>query len=170
MKKHVRKNNNLLIVGVMLFITIIIIAGAFLFYIYTQNYIKVENIDNKAKNQKAEVIKEAKPIYINNLLIGGVSKDKWVDNDNIYKQEDIVKQEKIDIYELTGKVGTYDITAVNREAKENNIYIKTDRLTSSSEYLAVSTSEENISIGQTTINDERTDEDLKTVKNALRNI
>lgn len=169
MKKNSRKikrNNIIIILLAIVFLTIIIISGSFLIYIYKQNYIKIEKIDSLAYSQKDEVIKAATPIYINNLLLCGVYKDKWVSYSSMYLKSEKIKEEKIDMYSLEGKIGTYNITNINRAAKENNIYIKTDKLSNQNEYIAVKTSDKNILIGQTTI-DIATDNDKKIVKKAL---
>ena len=150
MKKQ-HKKNYIVIILILIFISIIIIAGSFLLYIYTQNYIKIEKIDKRAYNQKTEIISQASPIYINNLLIGAVSSEKWVSKDSIYNQGSKVKLEKIDIYDLTGKIGTYDIKEINNTGKEGNIYIKTNRLASTSEYIGIVSSGKDIVGGQTSI-------------------
>lgn len=166
MKKQSRTKKKILTISIILFISIIIIAGSFLIYIYTQNYIKLERVDNKAYSQTKKVVREAEPIYINNLLIGGVNGDKWVSKDDIYGQENNVKQEEIDIYGLTGKVGTYEVTAVNKETKTNNIYITTNRLVSQNEYIAIPSRDKNMSVGETSVSS-ATDDDKKAVKKAL---
>ncbi len=166
MKKKTKQKNDIVILLTLFFITIIIIAGTFLIYIYTQNYIKLEKVDNSAYEQEVKRDNEASPIYMNNLLIGGVSKNNWVSKKNIYEQQNKVKQEQIDIYDLSGKVGTYNITEINKEGKDNEIYINTDRITSRTEYIALPTSDKNISLGKTSILNS-TDEDKKIVKKAL---
>ncbi len=139
MKKYSKKSNNILVISIFILIAVLVISSSFLIYIYTQNYIKVERIDNRSSNQKTDTIKAARPIYINNLLLGGVDSKKWISGSSMYSVATNVKEEEVDLYDLTSKIGTYMVTAVNKELKTKQVYIKTDRILNVEEYIAVPT-------------------------------
>lgn len=165
MKKKLKRKNNVILILILVFVIILIISGAFLVYIYTQNYIIIENIDDSAYNIKKN-IKSSIPIYINNILIGGVNNQEFVGKDLIYDVGGVIKNQELELYDIKAKIGTYNITSVDKDAKTKNIYIKTDRIASQSEYIGITKNEKNIFVGETKLV-QSSKEDEKTVKKAL---
>ena len=146
MKKSNKKNvNKKLIPLIITFITLLVLSGMFLIYLYTQNYITVEHIDNASSKIKSEDVTSVSPIIINNVVVGGVSdKGKWINKDNIYGKTNITKGLEIDMYNISGKMGTYEIYSVSEDKEKEVTYAVPLKNIMEEEYIATLKSDTNI--------------------------
>lgn len=152
---------------IILLVTVLVICGIFLIYIYTQNYINIEYIDKSAGKIKSEDVTSVSPIIINNVVVGGVSdKGKWLSKDNLYGKANITKGAEIDMYSLSGKMGTFEIYSVSRDNENNITYAVPLKDVMDEEYIGVSKSEKNIMIRELT-KIAPTEKDEKYVQKAL---
>lgn len=167
--KTVNKKNKTkkVIPWIILLLTILVICGIFLIYVYTQNYINIEHIDKSAGKVKSEDVTSVSPIIINNVVVGGVSdKGKWLSKDNLYGKANITKGAEIDMYNLAGKMGTFEIYSVKKDNEKNITYAVPLKDVMDEEYLGVSKSETNIMMRE--LNKiTPTEKDEKYVKKAL---
>lgn len=164
--KKSKKGKNIVPLIIIL-VAILVVCIAFLMYVYTQNYITVEYIDKASSNVNSDEITSATPIIMNNVIIGGVSdKGKWLDSGSLYSKATIAKGQEIDMYNISGKMGTFEIYSVSRDNDKNITYAVPLKDIMGEEYIAVNKSDTNIMIRELTkINP--TEKDEKYVKKAL---
>jgi len=168
MKTANKKNKGKKVIPLMiLLLTILIICGIFLVYVYTQNYINIEYIDKASGKVKSEDVTSVSPIIINNVVVGGVSdKGKWLSKDNLYDKANIAKGTEIDMYNISGKLGTFEIHSVARDNEKNIIYAIPLKDLTDEEYIAVASSEASI-LKRKMVKVENAEKDEKYVKKAL---
>lgn len=167
--KRVNKKNKgkkvipfIIILGAVLLISVI-----FLIYIYTQNYITVEYIDNSSKSVTSEDVTSVSPIIINNVVVGGVSdKGKWLGKDNLYGKANVSKGTELDMYNMLGKMGTFEVYTISKDEEKSISYIVPLKDIMDEEYVAISKSDTNIMTRKLT-KIESTKKDEKYVKKAL---
>jgi len=161
-----RKIKNIVPLAI-LFATILVLSAVLLIYIYTQNYITVEYIDKSAEKTSSKDVTSISPIIINNVVIGGVSdKGKWISKDNIDETMNVSKGAEIDMYSISGKMGTFEIYSKTTDDKKNLNYIVPFKELGNEEYIAVLKSDSDImkrKINEIT----PSEEDEKYVKKAL---
>ena len=167
-KKSTKINKNKKIVPILIiFVMILAISTAFLIYVYTQNYINIENIDKSALNIKSDEVSSVSPIIINNVVVGGVTdKGKWIAESNMSDKANITKGAEIDVYSQSGKKGTFEIYSVNEDVERAITYAIPLTDMSDQEYIATGKSESNIMIRKM-VKVEDVEEDVKSVKKAL---
>jgi len=130
---------------IILLVAILIVCLIFLIYIYTQNYITVENIDKSSGKVNSEDVTSVSPIIINNVVVGGVSdKGKWLSKDNLFGKANIVKGAELDMYNITGKMGTFEIYSVTKDDKKDITYAVPLKDIMDEEYIGVAKSEANV--------------------------
>ena len=167
--KKVKKNkkNRILIPLITLFIVILAISAALLVYIYTQNYIDVEYIDKSSKKVQTDDVTSVTPIIMNNVVIGGVSdKGKWLDKGNMYGKANITKGAEIDMYNMEGKMGTFEIYSVYQDQQKSLTYAIPLKDLAGKEYIAIAKTDKN-AMERKVSKIEPTQEDIKYVKKAL---
>ncbi len=166
-KVNKKKNNKKLIPLIILLIVILLVSAIFLIYVYTQNYITVEYIDKSSSKVKSEEVSSVSPIIINNVVVGGVSdKGKWLSKDNMYGKANITKGTEIDMYNVSGKMGTFEIYSVSQDQERGITYAIPLKDVSDSEYIAIAKSENNAMIRELA-KLEPSKEDEKYIKKAL---
>lgn len=165
MRKTNKKKNNKIIPLVILLAAILLLSLVFLIYIYTQNYVTVEYI-NKAKVSSDDVT-SVSPVIINNVVVGGVSdKGKWLSKDNLYGKANISKGTEIDMYNVSGKMGTFEIYSVSKDNEKGITYAVPLKDIMEEEYIAISKSDNN-AMKRALSKIEPSEKDEKYVKKAL---
>lgn len=166
-KVNKKKNGKKVIPLVIILVTLLVLSAVFLVYIYTQNYITVEYIDKSSSKVSSEDVTSVSPIIINNVVVGGVSdKGKWLSKDNLYGKANISKGTEVDMYNLSGKMGTFEIYSVSKDNEKGITYAVPLKDIMEEEYIALGKSESNaMTRGLTKI--EPTEKDEKYVKKAL---
>jgi len=166
-KVNKKKNVKKVIPFIIILVTVLVLSAVFLIYIYTQNYITVEYIDKASSKVSSKDVTSVSPIIINNVVVGGVSdKGKWLSKDNLYGKANISKGAEIDMYNLSGKMGTFEIYSVSKDNEKGITYAVPLKDIMEEEYIGLGKSESNaMTRGLTKI--EPTDEDEKHVKKAL---
>ena len=168
MKKIKKKSKGKNIIPIIIILTmILLISLAILIYIYTQNYINVEYVDKESMNIKSDEVISVSPIIINNVVVGGVSDNgKWLSKDNMFGKANLTKGSEIDMYNLDGKMGTFEIYSVSHDSEKEITYAVPLKDIVGQEYVAVSKSDNNAMIRKL-VKITPTDVDEKYVKKAL---
>lgn len=150
-----------------LFIALLAISGALLLYIYTQNYITVEYVDKASSKVTSDEVSSVSPIVINNVVVGGVSdKGKWLSKDNLYGKANVSKGTELDLYGISGKMGTFEIYSTSYDQNKGITYAIPLKDLSDEEYIAIAKSETNI-MQRSLTKVEANEQDEKYVKKAL---
>ena len=152
---------------IVLFVIIIICAGAFLTYVLLNNNIVYEKIDTSAVNVSDDEAKNSTPIIVDNLILGAVYDKKWVSSEKYYFKSDKKSEVEIDIYNKKGKAGKFILNNIDKSKLNAAIYAKTTNTNTIDEYLAVATSEKNIMPDPASKVQNITEADIEIAKKAL---
>lgn len=158
--------------GLKLLITllvILLIIGLFLlFFVVLKKEVNIGKISDVAKERSDEVVANSTPIIVNNIVVGAVYNNEWVASESYYFRNKTKSQTiALDVYNLTGKKGKYNLTSMSKDTNSGALYAKTDNSNTYDEFLAIASTEKNIMnnppIKQVNINED----DINTVKDAL---
>ena len=170
MKKYSKDNikkRGFLKALLVLLVVVAACAIALVIYILVNKNIVVEKVDDSAKFISDDVATNATPIVIDNVLIGGVYDKKWVGVEKFYMKSANKSEQEIDVYNKTGKKGSYDLTAIS-QGDSTTVYSATTNTNLTDEYFAIV---KNQSLNAMPIPATRkqtiTDEEIKYVKKAL---
>ena len=141
--KNEIKKKGLLKFLIVLFILIFIASVSFIIFVGVKNYIVIENISDEAKNKSDDIVKNSTPIILNNIIVGAVYNNQWVASESYYFRNDKNKTE-VDVYTKDGKKGKYNIISQEKDLSSAVLYAYVDTPDTSSEFLAVSSSDKNI--------------------------
>lgn len=166
-KRTKNKRTKVIIPIIILLVVVLAVSATFLIYVYTQNYINLEYIDKAALNIKSDEVSSVSPIIINNVVVGGVSdKGKWVARDNMYGKSNITKGTELDMYNISGKMGTFEIYTVNKDSERNITYAIPLTDITNQEYIAIGKSDTN-AMTREMVEVKAGKDDEKNVKKAL---
>lgn len=122
---------------IVLLIIVAICLSIFIYYIFSRENIVHENVDNKAQNVQNEVAKNATPIIVNNILIGGIYEKSFVSAEKLLQNSKHISGIDLGVYTMTGKAGTYQLTNLEKSPSTGVIYANTTRLNYIEEYIGV---------------------------------
>ncbi len=158
----IKRNLKLLIA---LFVIIIIVCSAFLVYLHVKNSIIIEKVDINASFVNDDMAKNSNPIVIDNVILGAIYDKTWVSAERYYMMSKNKSDVSIDTYNKKGKAGNYTLSSLNKV--DTTIYTETTNTNIIDEYIAVSKTNNNIMINPATKITNVTENDVKSVKNAL---
>lgn len=150
-------------------LVILLIIGLFLlFFVVLKKEVNIGKISDVAKERSDEVVEKSTPIIVNNIVVGAVYNNEWVASESYYFRNKTKSQTiALDVYNLTGKKGKYNLTSMSKDTNSGALYAKTDNSNTYDEFLAIASTEKNIMnnppIKQVNINED----DINTVKDAL---
>ena len=150
-------------------LVILLIIGLFLlFFVVLKKEVNIGKISDVAKERSDEVVANSTPIIVNNIVVGAVYNNEWVASESYYFRNKTKSQTiALDVYNLTGKKGKYNLTSMSKDTSSGALYAKTDNSNTYDEFLAIASTEKNIMnnppIKQVNINED----DINTVKDAL---
>ncbi len=150
-------------------LVILLIIGLFLlFFVVLKKEVNIGKISDVAKERSDEVVANSTPIIVNNIVVGAVYNNEWVASESYYFRNKTKSQTiALDVYNLTGKKGKYNLTSMSKDTNSGALYAKTDNSNTYDEFLAIASTEKNIMnnppIKQVNINED----DINTVKDAL---
>lgn len=150
-------------------LVILLIIGLFLlFFVVLKKEVNIGKISDVAKERSNEVVANSTPIIVNNIVVGAVYNNEWVASESYYFRNKTKSQTiALDVYNLTGKKGKYNLTSMSKDTNSGALYAKTDNSNTYDEFLAIASTEKNIMnnppIKQVNINED----DINTVKDAL---
>ena len=127
-------------------LVILFIASAFvIFTVVIKNYIVIEKIDYSSKNKSDNVVKNATPIILNNVVIGATYDKEWVATESYYFRNDKKSIDvDVDVYTEAGKKGKYQMSSCYKSQTGSTVYATVTTPDRSSEFIAVASSDSNI--------------------------
>lgn len=151
-----------------LLIVALIIGLSLLFFVVLKKEINIGKVSNVAKERSDEVVEKSTPIIINNLVVGAVYNKEWVASESYYfrnksKSETI----SLDVYNIDGKKGKYNLTSMSKDTSSGALYAKTDNSNTYDEFLAIASTDSNIMNNPPTKQININEDDIDTVKKAL---
>ena len=158
--------------GLKLLITllvILLIIGLFLlFFVVLKKEVNIGKISDVAKERSDEVVANSTPIIVNNIVVGAVYNNEWVASESYYFRNKTKSQTiALDVYNLTGKKGKYNLTSMSKDTNSGALYAKTDNSNTYDEFLAIASTEKNIMNNPPTKQVNINEDDINTVKDAL---
>lgn len=150
---------------IIIFIVIIIVSALLIWYILSNNYITIENIDNSASNVSDSVVNNGRTLIVNNIIVGGVNEKSWISSQKIYEKNKDKDSIDIDMYNNNSMLGTYK-TATLKKYENAVVYTTTTKVPQPENYIAIESADKNINVNKMT-KLEPTKQDEKHVKEAL---
>lgn len=117
MKKYSKDNvkkRTFLKVLIGIFAILVICSIALFVYVFVNDNIVYEKIDDSAKMVSEDVAINSTPVIINNVLVGGVYDKRWVGAEKFYLKSDNTSDLEIDVYIQEGKKGTYELDSISQ--------------------------------------------------------
>lgn len=149
-----------------IFAVLVIISVAFLLMVGLKSEITVSKIDNAAKDASDDVVKNATPIVVNNVIVGAVYNKAWVAPESYYFRN-TNKTPEIDIYNTEGKKGKFKITEQAKDTGGAGVYAKTNNPDTASEFFGIAAGSGNVMLNPATKQLNITEADVKRAKEAL---
>lgn len=118
-------------------VVILIVSLAFLFFIGLRPQVVNENMNESAKEVSEDVARNAKPIVVNNLLVGALYDKTWVSADQYYLKSQSKNGTEMSLYNQNGRSGTFTIQDVQKAGAGSTIYITTTSSNMADEYFAI---------------------------------
>ena len=169
MLKNKIKNKKNLLVLIIISVFVIVVTGAlFLCYALINNYVVYDNIDSSSQDKNTTKASGAKKIIINNILLGGINEDKYIDANLVYDAMNKTKISTVDLFDKTNSYGTYD---TSKFMKYNDVvFTKIAKDSVPTDYVAVEhvDKETKTKMGVIATKETATKEDIKYVKDALK--
>ena len=127
-------------------LVILLIIGLFLlFFVVLKKEVNIGKISDVAKERSDEVVANSTPIIVNNIVVGAVYNNEWVASESYYFRNKTKSQTiALDVYNLTGKKGKYNLTSMSKDTNSGALYAKTDNSNTYDEFLAIASTEKNI--------------------------
>ena len=164
-KKNANKKKNLLKVFMSVLLIIVILGITAIIYLMVNNNISKFLIDDSSKNVSNDEAKNATPIIVNNLLLGGVYNNKFVSVDKYFLNSTNKVGTKIDLYSSRGRIGEYEITSMKKDNTLPTVYITSSKDNLINEYFGIISSNK---INYKELNEVSiTDEDTARVRDSL---
>ena len=164
-KKNANKKRNLLKVFMSVLLIIVILGIIAIIYLMVNNNISKFLIDDSSKNVSNDEAKNATPIIVNNLLLGGVYNNKFVSVDKYFLNSTNKVETKIDLYSSRGRIGEYEITSMKKDNTLPTVYITSSKDNLINEYFGIISSNK---INYKELNEvNTTDEDTARVRDSL---
>lgn len=152
---------------IVLFVIVLILAGAFLTYVLFNNNIVYERISDVSSNASDDEATNSTPILIDNLIVGAVYDKKWISSEKYYFKSKNKSEVEIDIYNAKGKAGKFILNSIDKSKVNSAIYAKTTNTNTIDEYLAIATGDTDIMPNPASKVKNITEADIETAKKAL---
>lgn len=166
-KRNLKKKRGLKLLIALL--VILLIIGLFLlFFVVLKKEVNIGKISDVAKERSDEVVANSTPIIVNNIVVGAVYNNEWVASESYYFRNKTKSQTiALDVYNLTGKKGKYNLTSMSKDTNSGALYAKTDNSNTYDEFVAIASTEKNIMNNPPTKQVNINEDDINTVKDAL---
>lgn len=150
-------------------LVILLIIGLFLlFFVVLKKEVNIGKISDVSKERSDEVVANSTPIIVNNIVVGAVYNNEWVASESYYFRNKTKSQTiALDVYNLTGKKGKYNLTSMSKDTNSGALYAKTDNSNTYDEFVAIASTEKNIMNNPPTKQVNINEDDINTVKDAL---
>lgn len=140
-KPSLKLNRKLMPVLVITFVVVIIISAVIIWYILSNNYITVENIDKSADTVSDATVKDAASVIVNGVVLGGYSENSWVSSMKIYDKNKSTSNLDIEMYSSTGLLGSFK-TASFKKYENEVAYTTTTKVPTPENYIAIEKTED----------------------------
>ncbi len=147
-----------------LLLLVFIASLATIIYLHNHNMITKEWVSQEANKVSDDVAKNAKPIVIDNILIGAVYNEEFVSTGRYMALSSYKTNTQMNAYQENGKSGTFTITDIMK--KEGYIEANLSGYNFVNEYFAVPYSETG-SVPVRPVEVEATEQDYEAVSSAL---
>lgn len=164
-KKNSNRRRNILKLFMSILLVIVILGISAIVYLAFNNNVSKFLVDNSAKNVSNEEAKNATPIIVNNILLGGVYNEKFVSVDKYFFNSTNKTGTKINLYTKDSKIGEYEISSIKKDNVLPTVYVATSKENLTYEYFATISSK-NTNYKEF-VETESNDDDIKRVKDSL---
>lgn len=164
-KGELKARRRLKYLAIFVIIVLVITISFFCFVVLKNNIVK-ERIDYSSNDVSDNIVSNATPIILNNVVLGARYNNTWVSSESYYFRNQN-KLTDVDVYNEEGKKGKYKITEFTRPDSTGSFYVTINVSSNYDEFFAVGSSDSNVMLQKATKVLTVTDEDIEVVKDAL---
>lgn len=163
--KKVKNKKTVLILLIVIFIIILVLAGLFLFYTFSGNYINISLKDDSANNVDASLAKDSDIIIVNGVVLGASKNNKWISASKYYDANNSKSGIDVELFSDNKEYGQYKTASIKRYDK-SVVYTTIARATLPEKYLALTYSDDvEVMPGMTKLKE--TEDDINYVLDAI---